>query len=178
MTDHAASVSRLLPAAAAALVMLIPGGQTASANSASDNPFGDAVQVADARLDTMRGGFEFVSGKVGFGIDVQFTSLESVNGVGQGPANSPVVGSFSVSNGLNPSNNVIVNGSGNVTIGPVNSTIGSMTTSVTTTLTNSGIVTLIQNTKPNTTLQTQQLLSINTTGLIHGVLIRPISIFH
>jgi hypothetical protein len=185
MANHTAKVYRLLPAAAAALVMLIPAGETASATSASDNPFRDAVQVADAQLDTMRGGFEFSSGQhVNFGLNVEFTSYERVNGVGQGPGSSPIVGTFSVSNGLDKSNDITVTTTGNVSIGPVGSIIGSNLTKVTTTLTNSGIVTVIQNTNPNTTLQTQQLLSVQTQGLVHNairggtVLIRPITIFH
>ncbi|HXZ00188.1 MAG TPA: hypothetical protein VEI03_09320 [Stellaceae bacterium] len=189
MANHTANVSRLLPAAAAALVMLLPAGETASANSASDDPFGDAVQVADARLDTMRGGFSFSSGEtVNFGIDVSFKSKETLDGVPQG--HHGIVASFTISNKnsttgqLDPATPLTVSLNGNINTGPVSSTIGSGATNVTTTLTNSGIVTVIQNTTPNTTLQTQQILNVQTTGLIQNalksgtILIRPLTIFH
>lgn len=191
MADQTGKVYRLFPAAAAALVMLIPAGETASANSASDNPFEDAVQVADARLDTMRGGFGLSNGAmVNFGIDVQFQSLEKLNGappavnLGTTAGGYGIVSNLTVSNNLNPNTPITVSTSGNIVVGSVNQTIGSNTTNVTTTLTNSGIVTTIQNTAPNTTLQTQQILSVQTTGLVQNavrggtVLIRPLTIFH
>lgn len=191
MADHTGKVYRLLPAAAAALVMLIPAGETASANSASDNPFEDAVQVADARLDTMRGGFGLSNGAmVNFGIDVQFQSLEKLNGapppvnLGTTASGYGIISNLTVSNNLNPNTPITATTSGNIVVGSVNQTIGSNTTNVTTTLTNSGIVTTIQNTAPNTTLQTQQILSVQTTGLVQNavrggtVLIRPLTIFH
>lgn len=192
MTAQPTKVYRLLPAAAAALVMLIPAGQAASAN---DDPFGDAVQVADAQLDTMRGGFEIHnfngfgqhSAMLPFGINVTFQSRETLNGVPQG--NNGVVASFSVSNKnsttgqLDPNTPITVT-LNNVNTGSPTSTIGSGATNVSTTLTSSGIVTLIQNTQPNVTLQTQQVITAQTQGMIQNVLkgghilVHPITIFH
>lgn len=184
MADHAASIYQLLPAVAAAVVIFIPGGEMARANSASDNPFGEAVQVADARLNTMRGGFEFTTGEqVAFGIDVAFQSTELLNGVPQTCATCPagIKANFTVTNGLNPSTPLSVTLNG-INTGPVGSTIGSGATSVTTTLTNQAVVTIIQDTKPNTTLLTEQLLNVQLTGLaLKSGLVgggRVFSIFH
>jgi hypothetical protein len=171
MTTH--QIGRLLPqrvlsAAALAIAILVPSSQWA--NATDDNPFGDAVKVADASLDTVRGGFD--AGRnvfVPFGIDVNFASF--VNGMkvagvhvtNHGISSNAIQGTV---NGVNVTVDVPPTGPGPV--GPngiVPTTAGNGITNVTTSFGSNGIMTLIQNNRPNITLQTQQVLNVQITGM-------------
>jgi hypothetical protein len=71
--------------------------------------------------------------------------------------------------------------SDNVNFGPINQVTGPLGTSVSTSVTAGGIVTMVQNTRPNITLQTLQTLNIDISGLVRSAAQRsgrPFSIFH
>jgi hypothetical protein len=150
-------------------------------------PFAQSRELADAELAQLRGGFESQFDslvKIPFGLDVQFASME----------NGQKIASLNVTNHNNPSQTVKVDdnnvkftfGAGPIPQSAIDQVTTTMTTgtNVTTTLTPSGIVTLIQNTRPNITLQTLQTLKVNITGL-QGIIntqahtsARPFSVFH
>jgi hypothetical protein len=99
-------------AAAALAVIAVPFGQASAADD-EESPFGDAVKVADASLDTMRGGFDTAGGNLlRFAVNVQ----TAVNG-------TPIA-SLSVDNlkgqveaaAVNLGRTVTINGNGNVQI--------------------------------------------------------------
>ena len=139
----------------AALAM--SGLWSGTANAAGPSPFGDAVQVADAALDNIRGGFATsftanVPNIIPFGIDVDFSA--TLNGALQG--------GFSVTN-MNGPLNVTLN---NVTLnGGVIPTIGPNMSDVTITLASSGVLTLIRNTQPGAALQAAETLNVALTGV-------------
>lgn len=122
-------------AAAALAVIAVPFGQASAADD-EESPFGDAVKVADASLDTMRGGFDGADGNLlRFAVNVQ----TAVNG-------TPIA-SLSVDNlkgrveasAVNLGRTVTVNGDGNVQI---QSTAFSLPSVPTPTLTNQASVRL------------------------------------
>jgi hypothetical protein len=139
-------------------------------------PFLRSTELADAELAQLRGGFEADSKvTVPFGLDLHWSSR----------LNGKETSSLTLGNGGNPSQTVQVN-SQNINFGAINQVTSTMTngTSDRTFLTNSGIVTVIQNTRPNITLQALQALQINITGL-KGIVTnqahtasRPPTIFH
>jgi hypothetical protein len=140
------------------------------------SPFAQSRELADAELAQLRGGFEADSKvTVPFGLDLHWSSR----------LNGKETSSLTLGNGGNPSQTVQVN-SQNINFGAINQVTSTMTngTSDRTFLTNSGIVTVIQNTRPNITLQALQALQINITGL-KGIVTnqahtasRPPTIFH
>jgi hypothetical protein len=151
----------------------VPQAWSEEAAAPAGAPFAETYRLADAELSQLRGGFEsFDSGvRVPFGIDVSFQSFKD----GQ------KISSFDVTNQGKGTVHVT---SDNINFGPINQTTGPLDTNVSTSVTAAGIVTMIQNTKPNITLQTLQTLKIDITGL-QGLLRnsahstgRPFSIFH
>jgi len=136
-------------------------------------PFAEAYRLADAELGQLRGGFESFDShvRVPFGVDVSFQSFRDGHRISW----------FDVTNHDRGTVHVT---SDNINFGPINQTTGPLDTNVSTSVTSAGIITMIQNTKPNITLQTLQTLKIDITGL-QGLLRasahttgRPFTIFH
>ena len=159
---------RVLTAAAVALAIIVPSSQWA--NATGDNPFGNAVKVADASLDTVRGGFMGSHNVfVPFGIDVNFASFINGMKVADVQVTNNGISSKAVqvsSKNLNVTVSVPSTGPGSV---PPNNPVIHRTanglTNITTSFGSNGIMTLIQNNRPNITLQTQQVLNVEITGM-------------
>ncbi|HEV2549895.1 MAG TPA: hypothetical protein VGU20_21470 [Stellaceae bacterium] len=148
---------RFLAMSVAAAVLLMPITPRALAAQIVEAPFGTAPQVADATLDTMRGGFAKDGAKVPFGLEVKFESA----------ANHKDIASFDITNHGDKNQNVQVTENGfTVTQTGLSSTttVGPGQT-VTTNVTNKGVITIIQSNTSNSTLQTAQRLSISITGM-------------
>ena len=150
---------RLLALSVAAAVLLMPITPRALAAEIVEAPFGTAPQVADATLDTMRGGFDSPKDhvKVPFGLEVKFDSV----------ANHKNIASFDITNHGDKNQNVQVTENGftvTQTGLTASANIGPNQT-VTTNVTDKGVITVIQNAASNTTLQTAQHLTISITGL-------------
>jgi hypothetical protein len=151
-----------------------PQAWSAAAAAPADAPVAENCRGADAELSRLRGGFMSFDSKVTvpFGIDVLFQSFE----------NGHKISSLDVTN--HNQNTTIQVKYDNINFGPINQVTGPLGTSVSTSVTSAGIVTMIQNTRPNMTLQTLQTLKVEISGL-QGLLRNvahttghPFTIFH
>lgn len=141
----------------AAMTLLMPAIPRAFAADAEEAPFVTSREVADTTLETMRGGFAKDGVKVPFGLEVKFESV----------ANHKDIASFDITNHGDKNQNVQATENGfTVTQTGLSSTanVGPGQT-VTTNVTNKGVVTIIQSSASNSTLQTVQHLTISITGL-------------
>jgi hypothetical protein len=163
-------------AVSVAVAALLPAAPNASAADAEDAPFAKSYKVADATLDTMRGGFEVEQKgifhshdvgvpppKVNFGLDVTYKST----------ANGHTVAQFVITNGGNKNNPVTFTETG---LGKPDTIAPGQV--VTTSLTNQGVLTVIQNVRSNTTLQTVQSLNATVTGMSDFVRATAHNSFH
>lgn len=149
---------RLLAMSVALAALLLPITPKALAADADEVPFGTSYKVADATLDTMRGGFAHKDGvKVPFGLEVKYESV----------ANNKNIASFDVTNHGDKNQNVQVteNGFTVTQTGLTSSASVGPNQTVTTSVTDKGVITVIQNAASNTTLQTAQHLTVSITGL-------------
>jgi hypothetical protein len=147
---------RLLAMSVAAAVLL-PITPKAFAAEPDESPFATSRELADATLDTMRGGFAKDGVKVPFGLEVKFDSV----------ANHKNIAGFDITNHGDKNQNVQVTENGfTVTQTGLTSTasVGPNQT-VTTNVTNRGVITIVQSAASNTTLQTAQHLTMSITGL-------------
>jgi hypothetical protein len=147
----------VLSAVAALLLSFAP---RALAANADDEPFAKSCEVADATLENMRGGFHSPRDdvKVPFGLEVHFESV----------ANKKQIADLTITNNGDKNRPVqvtekgfTVTQTGNL-VATTNIAPGQM---VTTSITGQGILTVIQNTRSNTVLQTVQTLNATITGM-------------
>lgn len=144
---------RILTAAAVAMAILVPSSQWA--NATDDDPFGNSVKVADAALDNLRGGYETNTG-VFFPAGL-FVGLDRT-------ANGRHIAGATITNHMDPHQPVQVSTDNlgiPINVGPA----GPGATTIMTTLAPQGIMTVIQNNRPNITLQTQGVLTVKITGM-------------
>jgi hypothetical protein len=148
---------RLLAMSVAVTALLLPIAPKALAADRDEAPFATSCEVADATLDTMRGGFAKDGVKVPFGLEVKFDSV----------ANHKNIASFDITNHGDKNQNVQVTENGfTVTQTGLSSTTNvGPGQAVTTNVTGKGVITIVQNAASNTTLQTAQHLTISITGL-------------
>jgi hypothetical protein len=149
---------RLLAMSVALLAVLLPITPRALAADTDEAPFAASFAVADATLDTMRGGFAHKDGvKVPFGLEVKYESV----------ANNKNIANLDITNHGDKNQNVQVteNGFTVTQTGLTSKTNVGPNQTVTTDVTGKGVITIIQNAASNTTLQTAQHLSISITGL-------------
>jgi hypothetical protein len=143
---------RVAPLAVMLAAMLSSVGAK-PAEATEPSPFGKSAPLADARLASLRGGFDLGgSVTVPFGIELDFA--QQVNGVN--------TASFAITNHGIPGPVQITEQNVNMTI-PI-----APATTVTTNLTSSGIRTTIQNAQSNIALQTSQRLNAILSGLPAG----------
>jgi hypothetical protein len=142
-------------ASAALLLAITPRALAAETDEA---PFATSCEVADARLDTMRGGFAHKDGaKVPFGLEVKFDSV----------ANNKNIASLDITNHGDKNQNVQVteNGFTVTQTGLTSSANVGPNQTVTTNVTDKGVITIIQSAASNATLQTSQHLTVSITGM-------------
>jgi hypothetical protein len=172
-TTSTLRLSRIVALTAVMTGIAAPQAWSEEAAATAGAPFAEAYRVADAELGQLRGGFEsFDSGvRVPFGVDVSFQSFKDGHRISWFDVTNHDKGTVHVT-------------SDNINFGPINHTTGPLDTNVSTSVTSAGIITMIQNTRPNITLQTLQSLKIDISGL-QGLLRnsahtsgRPLSIFH
>jgi hypothetical protein len=151
---------RVLGLSAAVAALLLPLTPKAIAANADDEPFAKSCEVADAALDTMRGGFHSPKDgiKVPFGLEVHFESV----------ANKKDIANLTITNDGDKNHDVKVTQNGftvTQTGNLVSTTNIAPGQTVTTSITGQGILTVIQNTRSNTVLQTVQTLNATITGM-------------
>jgi hypothetical protein len=150
---------RLLAISIAFAALLLPIMPRALAAEPDEAPFATSCEVADVMLDTMRGGFDVPKDgvKIPFGLDVKFNSV----------ANNKNIASFDITNHGDKNRNVQVTENGfTVTQTGLSSNANvAPGQTVTTNVTDKGIITVIQSTASNTVLQTRQNLTVSITGL-------------
>jgi len=150
-------MSHRLLAMSVAAAVLFPITPKALAAEPDEAPFATSRELADATLDTMRGGFAKDGVKVPFGLEVKYESV----------ANHKTIASFDITNHGDKNQNVQVTENGfTITQTGLTSTasVGPNQT-VTTNVTHRGVITIVQSAASNTTLQTAQHLTISITGL-------------
>jgi hypothetical protein len=141
----------------AMIALLLPVAPMAIAADVEDMPFAQSREVADAALDTMRGGFDMPKQgvKVPFGLDVHFDVS----------ANGKQTADLDISNGGDKNRSVKVTEKGIGVTNVVAQGPGGQMTTVTTDLTNHGIITIVQNTRSNAAIHTVQTLNATLTGM-------------
>jgi hypothetical protein len=147
---HEHCLRQLALTARLAALLLSVGGPARANALAEPPPFETSARVAEARLETLRGGMDF-GNKVTlpFGIAVEYSQH----------TNGQETASFHLSNH---------GGKGPVEVSEHNMNVAvpiAPGTTVTSALNGSSILTLIQNSRPNLSLQTMQQLNITITGL-------------
>jgi hypothetical protein len=153
-TTSTLRLSRIVALTALMAGLAAPQAWSGEAVATAGAPFVETSRLADAELSQLRGGFQSFDSRVmvPFGIDVSFQSFEG----------GKKISSFELTNHGKGTVHVM---SDNINFGPINQTTGPLETNVSTSITSAGIVTMIQNTKPNITLQTLQTLKIDISGL-------------
>jgi hypothetical protein len=149
----------ILSTAVAALWLAI--APKALAAVPDESPFAKGCEVADATLDTMRGGFEIPGAPpIRLGDSFQPVLPFGIVVDGKSTANGQTVAQFTIGNGGDRHKPVTFTETG---LGKPDTVAPGLT--VTTSLTNQGVLTIIKNTAANTVAHTSQQVSATITGM-------------